>query len=57
MSIVGWILLLAGAAISVLIIIGQAPEVLLNLPVPLLAWMGIAVLGLVIVLLTRRPGD
>ncbi|MCC6143230.1 MAG: hypothetical protein IT368_05440 [Candidatus Hydrogenedentes bacterium] len=57
MSILGWILLVAGAAVSVLILLGQAPAQLAELPVPLWGWLVVAAVGAALVFLNRRPGD
>ncbi len=57
MTIVGVMLLLVGGAAAVLIFTGAAPDAILSLPVPLWAWVVVAVVGLVLIVLNRRPAN
>ncbi len=57
MTILGILLLIVGAAATVLILTGLAPEALLALPVPFWVWIVVAVVGLLLVFFNRRPGD
>lgn len=57
MTILGWILLVAGGVAAALVFLGNAPEFLLNLPVPFWGWCLMAVGGALLVYLNRRPGN
>ena len=57
MTILGIILLIVGGAMSALLITGAAPQAVLDLPVPLPAWVVVAVVGVVFLILGRRPAN
>lgn len=57
MTIVGLICLIAGLGIFGLIFSDNAPDALLNLPVPGWAWLALAAVGALLMLLNRRPGN
>lgn len=57
MTIVGFLLLVAGIGIFGLIFTGNAPEQLAALNAPLWAWLVLAGVGLLLIMLNRRPAD
>lgn len=57
MTLVGVLCLVAGLSIFGLIMSDNAPAVLLELPVPVLAWLVLAGVGAVLIFLNRRPGN
>jgi hypothetical protein len=57
MTILGFILLAAGAVAAILTFLGLAPEALGNLPVDMKGWLGTACAGAVLMYLNRRPGN
>lgn len=56
MTILGLLLFLAGTAGAILFWLGLAPEALGNLGLSAPGWLGVAVLGAVILWFNRRPG-
>lgn len=57
MSKVGWLLLIAGIALFLGDFTGMMPVALANIGVPLWAWLAVAAVGGVLVMLNRRPGN
>lgn len=57
MTIIGIILIIGGLVVAALLFTGAAPLLLANLPVPLAAWIGVAAVGGILLLLNRRPHD
>ena len=57
MKIVGILLLVAGLLGGGLVFSGVAPDVLTRLPIPMPGWVGMIVVGGVLLFLTRRPAD
>lgn len=57
MTILGIILIVVGVVAAGLLFTGMAPAFLQDLPVPFWVWLVVAVVGLVLVFLNRRPGD
>ena len=57
MSKLGWLLLVAGIGLFFAVFTGMAPVALANLPVPLWAWLVVAGVGGVLIMLNRRPGN
>lgn len=57
MTILGLLLLIVGIGAAGLLFTGGAPMFLANLPIPLYAWIALAVVGGVMILLNRRPND
>ena len=57
MSFIGWILLIAGSILGGLVFTGKAPDALLGLGWPFWAWGALAAVGLVLIVLNRRPAD
>jgi hypothetical protein len=51
------ILLIVGAAVAGLLFTGAAPAFLVTLPVPVWGWAIVAVVGVALIALNRRPGD
>lgn len=56
-SLLGWILLLAGILLPLSIFAGVAPVQLANAQVPSWVWIATAVVGGLMVMLNRRPGN
>lgn len=57
MTIVGVILLILGVVAAGLLFTGSAPMFLAQLPLPFWAWIVVAVIGVILLVLNRRPGD
>lgn len=57
MMILGIILLLAGGAGALMFFMGMAPEALTGTPVSFGACIAVAVIGLVLMILNRRPAN
>ncbi len=57
MKIVGILLLVVGLLGGALLFSGVAPDVLTHLPIPMPGWVGMIVVGGVLLFLTRRPAD
>jgi hypothetical protein len=57
MTIIGFILFLGGLGIAGAIFMGAAPAAITALPVPFIAWIGVAVVGAVLIMFNRRPGN
>ena len=57
MTILGILLIIVGVVAGGLVFTGMAPEFLRDLPVPFWVWIIVAVVGLLFILLNRRPGD
>ncbi len=56
MTILGLLLFLFGTAAAILSWLGLAPDALGNLGLSAPAWLGVAVLGAVVLWFNRRPG-
>lgn len=57
MTIIGILLILGGLGVAGLLFTGAAPLFLATLPVPLAGWIGVAVMGAILLMLNRRPHD
>jgi hypothetical protein len=57
MTILGVLLILVGVGAAGLLFTGNAPEQLLSLPLPVWAWLVLAVVGAVLIVMNRRPND
>ncbi len=57
MTPIGFILLIAGALAGGSIYFQVAPQFLADLPLSFMHWIGVAVLGAILVYFNRRPSD
>ena len=57
MTLLGWLLLLAGILLPLSIFVGVAPVALANAGVPTWVWIATGVLGALLIMLNRRPGN
>ena len=57
MTLLGWLLLLAGILLPLSIFTGVAPLALANADVPTWVWIATGVVGAVLIMLNRRPSN
>jgi len=57
MKLVGIVCVLLGAVAAALLFFNAAPEFLVDMGWPLWAWLALAGVGVVVLVLTRRPAD
>lgn len=57
MTILGILLIIIGVVVAGLLFTGAAPAALMNLGMPLWGWAAVAVVGVVLIIFNRRPGD
>ena len=57
MTLLGWLLLLAGFLLPLSIFTGVAPVALANAGVPTWVWIATGVVGAVLIMLNRRPNN